>query len=366
MPLPDLLQWMDHVQKSGTLLVQGERYKKSLVIRSGRITSSASSDPNDYLGHFLLRQGRIDEAQLKMAMETQRQTQTMLGKILVMVGAISEADLQAVLVQKAEETVFSIFLWKDGRFEFRDGVVPEAVAVPLDLKISDVLLKGLTWYDELQHIREVFASAQSIPATTEKPIPPGLDGDASFSSRLLALVDGKHTIADICLALHASEFSVSKLLFLMHRRGYVKVITKSQATRKPPRKTLKELMAEARSLLRVGEAHAALMVLEEGRPLCPHDASLQSMIVEARSAFVHQAYREGLKPESVPTLQRPLESLTEETLTPEEVFILTRINGSWDVRSILSVSPLAEPDALLHLKRLKDIGLLSFEVPVGA
>ncbi len=358
MPLADLLRWLEQACKTGTLQIQEHRFTKTVVVREGRIIASSSNDPNDYLGHFLLRKGLITEAQLKMGMETQRQTKAMLGKILVTVGILTECRLQEVLLQKAEETVFSIFLWREGRFVFRDGVVPEKIAVPLDLKVGDVLVKGLAWYEELRHVREVFSSSQSLLTRTEKPLPEEVDPQNSFTRRVVALLDGRHSIVEICLAVHASEFAVGRLLYALHKQGCIEVSERREEKHVPPRKTFSGLLDEARSLMRAGEAEAALKVIEEARPLCSHDADLLALNEEARAAFVHQAYRDGLRPEAVPSPAKPLESLTSEELTPEQMFLLTRINGSWDIRSIISISPFPEPDALLQLKRLKDRGLL--------
>ena len=47
-----------------------------------------------------------------------------------------------------------------------------------------------------------------------------------------------------------------------------------------------------------------------------------------------------------------LASLTRETLDPQEGFVLSRVNGEWDVQSILKLCPLPEEDALLIFKRL--------------
>jgi hypothetical protein len=367
MPLTDLLQWLDQGRKSGSLQVHGSKYTKTIITTEGQIIASGSTDPNDYLGHFLLRQGKITEEQLQHAMEVQRTSRKMLGKILVTSGLIDEVFLQTTLVQKAEETIFSLFLWKDGRFEFRDGDLPGKVAVPLKLKISDVLLKGLTWYDEFKHIRKIFASSASVVARTRKPLPAAFENTGSLPRRILDLVDGKHSIAEIAMSVHASEFAVGKLLHLLLKQGFIEV-RKHEAERRPvrPNRPIESIIEEARSMMRCGEAQAALKTLEEAKDATSNNEKLQDAIGEARAAFVHQAYRDGLKPDSVPALLKPLEDLTGEPLTPEEMFLLSRINGSWDIRAILSVCPFPEPDALLHLKKLKDRGLLGMEVPAGA
>jgi hypothetical protein len=72
-------------------------------------------------------------------------------------------------------------------------------------------------------------------------------------------------------------------------------------------------------------------------------------VVEAR----HRTRAKKTVPlDKVPVLLIPLESLTLAHVDPQEAFILSRINGHWDVRSILKLCPMAEDDALLSFARL--------------
>jgi len=358
MALGDLLQWIEQGRKSGTLVVQGERYVKRIVVSEGCVVASSSNDPTDHLGHFLLRFGLGDEPDLRRAIQTQQQTRAMLGRILVTIGAVTEEALQEALHQKAEETIFSLFLWREARFEFQPGSMPSTLAVPLNLEINDILMKGLTWYDELQHIRQVFASNRTIIRRTDRPIPDEVAPADSLERRIVDLVDGNRCIADICLAVHASEFVVSRALHSFHEAGLVVAVTREAPARTPPRKTFNGLVEEARSLLRAGEVEAALKVINEARPLCPHDFTLNTLAREAQDSFARRVYRNALKPTMVPVLVRSLESLTGERLTPEQMFILSRVDGTWDIRSIVSVCPFPEAEALIQLTGLKESGIL--------
>ena len=67
---------------------------KRIFFRTGRIFSSASTDPKEHLGHFLVSYGFITEEELSKAIEMQESNQMLLGKILVTIGAVSEPDLQ--------------------------------------------------------------------------------------------------------------------------------------------------------------------------------------------------------------------------------------------------------------------------------
>ena len=43
---------------------------------------------------------------------------------------------------------------------------------------------------------------------------------------------------------------------------------------------------------------------------------------------------------------------------PEEKFLIGRINGVWDVASLVKISPLKEVDTLAVVKKLLDRGLI--------
>jgi len=56
--------------------------------------------------------------------------------------------------------------------------------------------------------------------------------------------------------------------------------------------------------------------------------------------------------EKVPVLKIDLVALTRMSFDPLEGFVLSRINGQWDVQSILKLCPMAEDDALLIFAHL--------------
>src|ERR1700732_3373088 len=102
MQLGELLQWLSLGSKTGTLLADGDgrRVEKRIHFQDGRIASTSSSAEREYLGHFLVSHGYITEEELKMAMEVQEESNILLGKILVMINAISETDLLRLMRKK--------------------------------------------------------------------------------------------------------------------------------------------------------------------------------------------------------------------------------------------------------------------------
>ena len=71
MELAELLQWLSQGMKTGTLVVAHDGVEKRVFFRKGTIVSSASSNPSEHLGHFLVSHGFIDEAQLAAAVRRQ-------------------------------------------------------------------------------------------------------------------------------------------------------------------------------------------------------------------------------------------------------------------------------------------------------
>jgi hypothetical protein len=53
-----------------------------------------------------------------------------------------------------------------------------------------------------------------------------------------------------------------------------------------------------------------------------------------------------------------MEELMSWSFTPNEAFILSRINGLWDVRSIAKISPFPEGEVLRVFEKLHDGGLI--------
>jgi hypothetical protein len=108
----------------------------------------------------------------------------------------------------------------------------------------------------------------------------------------------------------------------------------------------------------------AAMRLEEGR----FDAALEAYEKVLTLDGLNQAAKKGLFAvaearqkakvaktialEKVPVLRLTAVALAQQHFDPQEGFVLSRINGSWDVRSILKLCPMPEEDVLLIFSRL--------------
>ncbi len=281
-----------------------------------------------------------------------------LGATLVGTGALSESELSRSLTLKTEEIIYGLFLWDDAMFEFTDA---EFAPLPfrLALSVQDVLLKGVRRYDEIQRIREVFPHSNvvlrplgGIPRQVrEKPA----------ARRVYEAIDGRRSISAIALHVHGSEFIVSKFLFDLHRAGRVEIVSVGRPPRKappPPSDAPVDATGGLTRVERLLEDGAYRGALDALAALPGDDPRARRLTEQAEGLLMDKTYRLHLPPDGVPVLARPMSEMIDQNLSAEESYLLSRIDGEWDVRSIISISPLREIDALLTLDRLREKGLI--------
>jgi hypothetical protein len=97
MPLEEVLQWLARGRHTGTLVVTDGAVEKSIYLKDGTILSCTSSDPKEFLGHYLVSRGVIDETALADAVAEQDRSGELLGTILVEQGAVSADELEKTL-----------------------------------------------------------------------------------------------------------------------------------------------------------------------------------------------------------------------------------------------------------------------------
>jgi len=363
MSLPDLLQWLASNQATGTLVVSDGRVEKSIFFRSGRVVSSASSDPAEYLGHFLVSHRFITESELAEAVREQETSGALLGRVLVERGAISHEDLDRMLVLKSEESLFELFNWQQGDFQFRDGELPAYEMVPISLDVTSLLLEGMQRQDEWVRIREVVPSALAVPVAVKDPLL-GVDHSEPRVRAVLRAINDDRSIEDICLETHTSEYMVSKVVWDRARAGVLKVVRPRQLPQPAVEAGVGDasgLLERARDLVASKAYDLAARHLRAAISLEPHDHLLRQTVRAVEVDIRDRLQEEGLADDVVPRLARPLEELANEGLAPEEGFVLSRVNGTSDLASIVKISPLPELEARLVFWKLLGAGIVTLE-----
>ncbi len=364
----DLLQWLSLGQKTGTLVITNKRVEKKIFFRRGRVISSASNDPREYLGQFLMSHGYLTEPELKKAMEVQQQSRILLGKILVMIEVITEADLQRLMRLKAEEEIYDIFLWNDGDFYFIDDELPQMEMIALQVDVTGIIMEGTRRVDEWTRIRETIPNEVVIPVVLKEIDDSDLE---EVEEPIVRAIDGKRTIAEIVLESRSSAFTVSSTVSALVRHGFVKLVDPGMqkmaklaeevvatAEAVEPRRDFNEddeiqsLLNAAQAALRARDFEKTQRLLRAAQNLDPNHPKVRTSIKGAETVILGELRNQGLIDSKVPRVSKTIEEITQMNFTPNEGFILSRINGQWDIGSLIKISPIRETDAMLIFYKL--------------
>jgi hypothetical protein len=358
MPLPDILQWVETGRKSGTLQVKRSSVEKRIVFNEGRIHSSSSNDPRESLGQFLVRDNHVTEEQLFKALLRQESEGRLLGSILVTDGVLSEDELKLTLRRKAEETIYDVFLWPEGQFQFHEGELPYDVLVHLDLGIREVVFEGVRRVDDWARMRVVFPSDRLVFRR---------QGDVAGSGdplerQVLDLVAAGKSMAEIGLELRRSEYETAVVLFDLKARDLITVDRVLDAPRaQDPVGAVRELLGMGYERLQERRYDAAERAYADVLAMDRLNQNAKKGLIAVAEARDRVRATRNVDLDKVPILAKEMAALTHERIDPHEGFVLSRVNGQWDVRSILKLCPLPEQDVLLIFSRLLDRGLITLK-----
>ena len=148
------------------------------------------------------------------------------------------------LKAKAEETIYDLFLWPSGQFEFREGEFPENIHITFETPVTPVILEGIRRVDEWQRIRAVFPTMETTFKRRARPPPPGR---TPSTGRCSPSPPPASSLAEMSLELRRSEFETAALVFDLHARGLVAVEpgARRRARRRDPVGAIQALLALA-------------------------------------------------------------------------------------------------------------------------
>jgi len=358
MSVPDLLQFLAAGRKTGTLKFGRGKVVKEIYFQNGLIVGANTNDPKEYLGQVLIHYGKLDEAQLQAAMELQRKSGGRLGEVLSSKGFLTQAEVLEILRIRTLDIIYDLFLWEEAHFEFFEGApLPEDI-IGIEVVPTNVIMEGIYRIDELARYRTLIPSDRAV-----------LELVAGWTSTLtlgkeirqiLYFLEKRMSVAEICYNMHASSFHIYAQLYELVSKGIARVAGQAPDRRDAAAEAVdlpeptSEILWIARRELKEGNAEIALSLIHKVLDREPKNEDAQKLLAEAEELFINQIYSSQLEPHAVPKILVPPDTLTHEDISPQEGFVLSRINGDWDVQSILSICPFREADSLRMMKTLLD------------
>ena len=173
------------------------------------------------------------------------------------------------------------------------------------------------------------------------------------------------SVAEICYHMHASAFHVYGQLYTLISEGVARVTGEAPEGTPSPVAEMEDLPESVTEMVWSAERkleqdpEAALLIVQKALQEQPNNPEAQSLLPVAEEKFIKHVYATGkLSPRSVPKLLVSPAELTNQQIDPQEGFVLSRIKGSWDIQSILSICPFREADCLRMIRKLMDRGIV--------
>ena len=121
-PPAEILIFLADSGKTGKLNFTTGTQEGMIVFRAGKIIYAASSSIRETFGSIALSLQIVTREQLDEALLLQHRSREdkRLGEILVEIGAMTNADVEKILVHQVGQVVREIFEWETGYFKFRN------------------------------------------------------------------------------------------------------------------------------------------------------------------------------------------------------------------------------------------------------
>ncbi|HEY3580269.1 MAG TPA: DUF4388 domain-containing protein [Pyrinomonadaceae bacterium] len=367
MSLTDLLQFLAAGRKSGTLKFDRGKITKQVYFKNGLIVGSKSNDPREYLGQVLLHYGKVNDAQLKTAREAQRSSGAKLGEVLVAQGFLTENEVLEILKTRTLDAIYDLFMWNEGEFEFYDDEPLPDDLLLIEVEPTNVIMEGIYRIDELARYQTLVPSDRTL-LELASGWTSSLAKLGKEYHQILFLIEKRMSVAEICYHMHASAFHVYGQLYTLISEGIVRVsgekaedATALEVDIEDLPESVTEMVWSAERKLE-SDPEAALQIIHEALQQQPNNPEAQALLPTAEEKYVKHVYAtSGLTPRSVPQLRISPAEMTDLQIDPQEGFVLSRINGAWDIQSILSICPFREADCLRMIKKLRERGVIAFE-----
>ncbi len=222
--ITEIIQLIGQQLKTGVLRIRRGKDLVEINFVDGMIVHVYSNyrGKKDLIGEILVKAELISQDQLDRVLKIQKETLKYLGEILVELQLLTKDDVLKVISTQIYETIYDLFWWEDGQFNFDLKLVESYKKIPFALSTEQVLLSILRMVDEWSEIEKKVYSPhlvfRKIFRLEEKSVS-GLPSQSYLKEKLTSeqeliynMVDGTRTVQDIIDRSLLGKFNASEIL----------------------------------------------------------------------------------------------------------------------------------------------------------
>ncbi|MFW6011241.1 MAG: DUF4388 domain-containing protein [Desulfosalsimonas sp.] len=222
--LSALLQVLAWEQKTGKLIIRSKTNLVQIFFQDGDIVFATESRKNNRLGLLLFNNGLIGRQALDECLATSRRKNQFIGKTLVEGGYITVKQLNEFLLKQAENTIYSVFLWQEGEFEYSDAELNIKSMAGKRFSTMNIMLEASRRVDELEVLKKRMPDDQAVLRLC-KPNEKKHQGELSADERLaLSILNGNTTIRQVIDQTGFDDFTGYKVVNSLISYGLVEIV----------------------------------------------------------------------------------------------------------------------------------------------
>jgi hypothetical protein len=213
-PIVDFVAFIHQSRLSGVLTVASDGAERAITFADGEVRSASSTANGERLGEVAVRLGFATPDQVSAAQASGQP----VGRALVSAGTVPPNDLWKCVHEQVGAVFHAILLAREGTFFLVDEDVSERPGAAMSVNTQSLLMDGIRRIDELSLFKaRIPGPATRLRRREPRRVVPLNAGE----QQLIALVDGRRSVAELAAAAHLNEFDATKTLFHLAEAGYV-------------------------------------------------------------------------------------------------------------------------------------------------
>ncbi len=213
--LPSLINAFYQSQETGELGIQRGKVKKVVYFEKGQPVFGLSNLVTDRFGQFLVRVGKINDAQLQQAAATAAASKRRTGEVLVDMGLLKETERLYYVGQQVKSIIYSLFGWEDGVYELAFRRSAQTESIKLDLHPANLIIRGIKKLYKPERLRRLLAPEDRVLPSLQPAYALSDIELEKWEAELLPKVDGTRTVSELVALSGRPEHVVMGFLYAL-------------------------------------------------------------------------------------------------------------------------------------------------------
>jgi hypothetical protein len=237
--LIDFIGFLANGMQTGVLTAAHGDVERSVYFFRGDVVWASSTSPNDRLGEFLLKRGRVTREQLQIAI---RDGDRRIGRACVERGFIAAHELYAMVQAQLTEIFDRMLATEHGVWSYARVSSSQLADSKIHLSTQGLLVDALRRLDELQIYRQRIRTADVLIERVPKAQRPETNSNETgdliqqmdehlrdTAKQLLRVLPGAASISELMRLLGKGEFEVTRVVYHLLRRGMVQIVSHNES-----------------------------------------------------------------------------------------------------------------------------------------